>query len=170
MLFIDETLTGLRADSLKTTKLKQQQTDDKRICLGQNCGPNGTCININNKLAHCLCKVPYYGDKCQYRDECYTNPCPRPNDICLQLPNNSFICQGYLSLPPLLSIKDSILTTTKTTAKSSTTTRFKSQNSIVKVTCTDDYCNRNGVCKVLKNASIVCSCLPHKTGPRCQFG
>lgn len=170
---------------------RRKQADlDALICGEHQCGPNGMCININNKLAHCLCQEPYYGDKCQYRDGCYDNPC-KPNEVCLQWPNNKFVCHDSgSSSPPYtrwpLSSSSSLSTTfssTSTTTRMTTVTSKPTRPNLRKIklnkssssSCDDKYCNNNGVCKVVKKTAtdeslLACSCKPGKTGSRCEAG
>lgn len=170
-----------------TTQRRQQADLDALICRSHECGPNGVCININNKLPHCLCKEPYYGDKCQNRDGCFDNPC-KPTEICLQWPNNTFVCHDAMSAPDSLPSTSRFQITNQFTRPITTitnpteeTTQTKSDlnefnlKELLELNCTDDYCSHSGVCKVIKsvatNESLMrCSCNPEKTGPRCETG
>lgn len=171
---------GSQAKNL-AERLKQANLD-AQICRSHNCGPNGKCININNKLAHCLCQEPFYGDRCQYRDECFDNPC-KANEICLHWPNNTFVCRDFVSAPSWLPLppKQPQLASSSNFFSAKTSSSFVEQalvetnNLKLELNCSNEYCNRNGVCRIVKSketneSSMTCECNQDKAGPRCENG
>jgi hypothetical protein len=122
------------------------------------CQNNGTCVAIDKTLFRCLCIVPFYGNKCQYKDHCYEKPC-KASEVCQQLTNNTFNCQP----------------------SSSSSSSSRQQLSPFNITCPHNYCNSNGIC-IVNNPTInkttsssstsifTCNCFAQKTGPRCQIG
>jgi hypothetical protein len=132
----------------------EQKCEYENLCVTQRnpcTSPlRGDCIP-NNGAFSCRCKDPFYGDHCQWEDECQKGT-PCANGVCNRK-ENSYSCTcnaGFYKDPP--SITDNCL------RRDPCHLTFKDE----------DSCQNDGECIRVDDFALSCACTDY-VGARCEW-
>jgi hypothetical protein len=118
---------------------------------------NGECVELAPTIKHCLCSLPFYGDKCQFKDVCYNNTCEFESQQCYQLPNNSLTCINTKN-NQMNQIKEKINENLKNLTEYNSNFSSYPKNVEFNLTCPSNYCNSNGICMLNANDNSLIFC------------
>jgi hypothetical protein len=79
---------------VKNAELSETQNENEQnnLCNEMTCQNNGACLDHIIERYICLCNQPFYGNKCQFKDFCFENPCAS-DQICHQYLNKNYTCE-----------------------------------------------------------------------------
>jgi hypothetical protein len=69
-----------------------ENEEENNLCDEMTCQNNGACLDHIIERYICLCNQPFYGNKCQFKDFCFENPCAT-DQICHQYLNKNYTCE-----------------------------------------------------------------------------
>ncbi|XP_031565635.1 fibropellin-1-like isoform X2 [Actinia tenebrosa] len=119
----------------------------EQLCFPNPCQNGGTCLVKGERQEYCVCKPPYYGDRCQYKFCDVANPCQNYG-TCIDIGVRDYKCRC--------------------------TPQFTGENCtvpvpepVVETLCSPSPCLYGGTCKERGNG-YDCICLSRYTGPNCE--